>query len=137
MITLQRRQFLATVRQYAVEFMVDQGFATGGLEVHDRYVLETAMQALRISFKYPAKVLQQDREIARYPATLWSHLLHSIGLGRYARYKAVLLNEHFAFPNIELPPEMKIGATVCYDYRTVDIGKPSCCGGDDCSECPR
>lgn len=103
--------------------MVEQGFAKSGIEAHEQFLLDTAMRAIRISFKYPAKVLQQDREIARYPATLWSHLLQSVGLGKYATYKAVLLNEHFAFPHIELPPEMKIGATVCYDYRIVELGK--------------
>src|SRR5271157_4156553 len=117
--TLQRKFFLTTVQQYAVDFMVEQGFATGGLEAREQWLLETAMRAIRISFRYPALVLQKDREIARYPATLWSHLLHSVGLGRYARYRRVLLNEHLAFPSIEIPPQLKVGAQVCFDYRTV------------------
>jgi hypothetical protein len=121
--TISKRLFLATVQQFAVDFMVDEGLSPGGIEVRDYYVLESAMRAIRISFKYPAHVLQQDREIARYPATLWSHLLHSVGLGKYATYKAVLLNEHFAFPHIELPDNLKIGAQVCFDYRTVTLGK--------------
>jgi hypothetical protein len=121
--TLSNKLLLATVKQYAVDFMVEEGFAPGGIDVRDQFVLETAMRAIRISFKYPAKVLQQDREIVRYPATLWSHLLHSIGLGKYATYNAVLLNEHFAFPHIELPDNLKCGATVCFDYRTVTLGK--------------
>ena len=121
--TLSKKLFLATIQQYAVDFMIEEGFATGGIEAHDQWVLETAMRAIRISFKYPAKVLQQDREIVRYPASVWSHLLISVGLKRYAKYKIVLLNEHLAFPHIELPPELKIGATVCYDYRIAELGK--------------
>jgi hypothetical protein len=117
--TLQREPFLTTVQQYAVDFMIEEGFAKNGVQAHEQYLLETAMRVIRISFKYPAKVLQQDHEIARYPATLWSHLLQSIGLGKYATYKRVLINEHFAFPHIELPPDLKIGASVCYDYHTV------------------
>lgn len=122
MKAIQQKMFLATVQQYAVELMVDEGFATGGLDVSELYQLESAMRVIRINFKYPAKVLQQDREIARYPATLWSYLLHSVRLGKYATYKVVLLNEHFSFPHIELPHNLKIGATVAYDYRTVTIG---------------
>lgn len=119
---LSKKLFLATVQQYAVDFMIEEGFAATGIAVYEQSLLETAMRAIRISFQYPAKVLQQDKEIARYPATLWSHLLHSVGLGRYAKYKIVLLNEHFAFPSIELPPELlKIGATVCFNYRTVQV----------------
>jgi hypothetical protein len=121
--TISKRLFLATVQQYAVDFMVEEGFAKNGIETHEQWLLDTALRAIRISFKYPAYVLQQDRIIARYPATLWSHLLISVGLRRWAKWKAVLLNEHFAFPHIELPPELKIGATVCYDYRTVTLGK--------------
>lgn len=119
--TLQKKLFLATVQQRAVDFMVEEGFAPGGIETREWFVIETAMRAIRISFKYPAKVLQQDHEIARYPATLWSHFLHAVGLGRYAVYKRVWLNEHLAFPHIEIPPEMKIGATVCYDYRIAEL----------------
>jgi hypothetical protein len=121
--TVSNRLFLATIQQYAVDFLVDEGFASGGIKAYEQFQLETAMRQLRISFKYPAKVLQQDREIARYPATLWSHLLVSVGLKRWAKWKVVLLNEHFAFPQIELPPELKIGAQVCYDYRIVGLGK--------------
>lgn len=120
--TLSKKLFIATVQQYAVDFLVDEGFASGGIKAYEQFQLETAMRQIRISFKYPAGVLQQDREIARYPATLWSHFLSVIGLKRYARYKVVLLNEHFAFPHIELPPELKIGATICYDYRVVNDG---------------
>jgi hypothetical protein len=90
--------------------------------VDEQFPLDTAMRALRISFKYPAKVLQKDREIACYPATLWSHLLDAVGLKRFATYKRVLLNEHLAFPTIEIPPELKIGMSVCFDYHT-EIGK--------------
>ena len=117
--TLQRNLFLTTVQQYAVDFMVEQGFATGGLQAHEQWHLESAMRAIRIAFRYPAVVLQKDHEIARYPATLWSHVLDAVGLGKYARYKRVLLNEHLAFPSIEIPPELKVGAQVCFDYRTV------------------
>jgi hypothetical protein len=121
--TIKKKLFLATVQQYAVDFMVDHGFATGGLDAQEYFVLETAMQAIRISFRYPAQVLQHDQEIARYPATLWSYLLHAVGLGRYARYKVVLLNENLSFPHIEIPPELKIGATVCFDWRIAELGK--------------
>lgn len=118
MIPTLKRLFLATVRQYAVDFMVEEGFAASGIDVQEQWLLETAMRSLRISFHYPAKVLQENREIARYPATLWSYILVAIGLKKYATYAVVRLNEHLAFPSIELPPELKIGATLCYDYRT-------------------
>ena len=29
------------------------------------------------------------------------------------------LNEHLAFPSIEIPEEMKVGMKVCFDYHTV------------------
>jgi hypothetical protein len=117
--TLSKKLFLATVQQYAVDFMIEEGFAKNGIETHEQWLLDTAMRAIRISFKYPAYVLQQDRIIARYPATLWSHLLHSIGLKRYARYAVVKLNEHLAFPDIEIPEKMKVGMKVLFDYHTV------------------
>lgn len=117
--TLQKKIFLTRVRQWCVDFLVEQGWGVNGLEAHEQYLLETAMRAIRISYKYPALDLQTDREIARYPATLWSHLLSTVGLGKYATYKRVLLNEHLAFPSIEIPPELKVGAYVCHDYRTV------------------
>ena len=81
-VTLEKKLFLATVRRYCVDFLVEQGFAAKGLAVHEQWLLDTAMRAIRISFNYPAKVVQQDREIARYPVSLWSNFLHSIGLKR-------------------------------------------------------
>lgn len=119
--TIQSKKILATVHQYAVDFMVEEGFAASGLQVHEQWLLETAMKAIRISFKYPAQVLQQDKEIARYPATLWSHVLDALGLYKYARYTRVMLNEHLAFPGIEILPEMKIGAYVCIGHSTVNM----------------
>jgi hypothetical protein len=117
---MTKERFLATVQMRCVDILCeDKMLHPENLTVMSQSLLEPAMDALRFSFKYPAKVLQQDREIARYPASLWSHLLHSIGLGKYATYKRVLLNEHLAFTGIKIPPEMKIGATLCYDYRTV------------------
>jgi len=119
-VTLERKLFLATIKQYCVDFLVEKGWATGGIEVHEQFLVETAMRAIYISFKVPALKLQSDREVARYPATLWSHILHVIGLGKYATYRRVLLNECLTFPTIEIPPEMKVGMRLCYDYRTVD-----------------
>ena len=119
-MTLTRERFLTAVQMRCVDILCeDDMMHPDNLTVMSQRLLEPAMAALRFSFKYPAKVLQQDREIARYPASLWSHLLHSIGLSKYATYKRVLLNEHLAFTSIRIPPEMKIGATLCYDYRTV------------------
>lgn len=119
--TFQRKQFLAVIQQYAVDFLLDEGFAASGLQVHEQVLLETAMKAIRISFKYPAQVLQQNKEIARYPATLWSHVLDALGLYKYARYTRVMLNEHLAFPGVEIPPELKIGAYVCVGHSTVNM----------------
>lgn len=119
--TIQQKQLLGVVQQYAVDFMLDEGFATSGLQVHEQYLLESAMKMIRVSFKYPAQVLQQDKEIARYPATLWSHVLDALGLYKYARYTRVMLNEHLAFPGVEIPPELKIGAYVCVGYSTVNM----------------
>lgn len=113
---IQKKLFLAQVQQYAVDFMVDEKFATGSLTAQEYFVLETAMRTIRISFKYPAKVLQRDREITRFPATLWSHILCAVGLRKYAKFTVVMLNEHLSFPSIELPPNLKIGAFVNYDY---------------------
>jgi hypothetical protein len=118
-IKLSGDRVVLTVQQCAVDFMVEEGFASTGIQAYEQYLIDTAMRAIRISFKYPAKVLQTDREIARYPATLWSHFFSVIGLRRYARYNVVLLNEHLAFPHVEIPPELKIGATVVYNYRDV------------------
>lgn len=115
----KNKLFIARVRQYCVDFLVEQGWGTNGFEVHEQWMLDTAMRAMRLSFKCPAVVLADDREIARYPATLWSHLLHSIGLRKYARYTRVLLNECLAFPSVEVPPQLKVGMKVCFDYRTV------------------
>ena len=119
-LTMTKERFLATVQMRCVDILCeDEMMHPDNFTALSQQILEPSMAALRFSFKYPAKVLQQDREIARYPASLWSHLLHSIGLGKYATYKRVLLNEHLAFTDIKIPPEMKIGATLCYDYRTV------------------
>ena len=121
--TVSKRLFLATVQQYAVDFMVEEGFATGGIHVDELFQLEHAMRQIRLSFKYPTQVLQHDREIARYPATLWSHILATIGLCKYAKYKVVLLNEHLAFPSVEVPPESRIGRVfIACDYRVVSDG---------------
>ena len=111
------KHLLLEVQQYAVDFMVDEGFAASGIQAHEMFLLESAMRAMRISFKYPAQVLKRDEEIARYPATLWSHLLHTLRLRRWARYNVVRLNEHLAFPGIEIPPELKLGAYVTYSPR--------------------
>jgi len=119
-ITNERKFFLAHVQQRAVDILCeDEMMHPKNLTAMSQTLVEPAMQALRFSFKYPAKVLQRDREIARYPVTLWSHFLHSVGLGRYATYKRILLNEHLAFTGIEVPPELKVGMTVCYDYREI------------------
>jgi hypothetical protein len=124
--TLVRELFLTAVQMRCVDILCeDEMMHPENLKVLSQSILEPAMAALRFSFKYPAKVLQQDREIARYPLTLWSHLLHSVGLGKYATYKRVLLNEHLAFTGIKIPPEMKIGMTVCYDYREIIGSAPT------------
>ncbi len=115
---IQRTLFLTYVRQYCVDFMVEQGWASNGIDVQEQWLLDTAMRAIRITFKYPAVEVQKEKEIARYPATLWSHVLDAVGLKKYATYKRVLLNEHLAFPSVEIPPEMKIGMRVCHDYHT-------------------
>jgi hypothetical protein len=117
MIPTTNKHLLLEVHQYAVEFMVNEGFAAGGIQAYEQFLLESAMRAIRISFKCPVQVLKRDEEIARYPATLWSHLLHTLRLRRWARYKVVRLNEHLAFPGIEIPPELKLGAYITYSPR--------------------
>lgn len=121
--TRQKEIFLMLVKQRCVDLAIDDDqLSPENFETHLQYVLEAAYHALRISFKYPAQALQDNREVARYPVSRWGYFLHAIGLGKYAKWKRVVINEELAFPNIAIPPELtKIGSKICYDFHHVGL----------------
>jgi hypothetical protein len=95
------------LRQYCVQTMVDEDeFALGNVKLTMQYRLEWMAYQLMGTLNLPCKVLQDDKEIARFPASRKDMFLVSIGLSRWAKFTSLRANEYITFPKYEFPKSM-------------------------------
>ncbi len=95
------------IQRYAVCALVDAGFPSADVVAEIRQRLDSMAYELTYKMRTVAKVLQDKRVIASYPASLWDAIKRALNI-RWLRYKMVdvLLTEHLLFPDYQIPRGM-------------------------------
>src|SRR5579859_5197339 len=75
-------------------------------KVYIRYMLEDLAYRLTAMMKVPAKVLQTDNEVAKWPARRWDNFLVAVCLDKYAKFKRLHFTEMLLFPAVTVPPNL-------------------------------
>jgi hypothetical protein len=90
------------LKDYMVSMLLDAGYSVP-LKVEVVYRAEYMAYLLMARMRVPAQVLQEDKVVAEYPASLWDHIKKAVGM-KYATEK-VKLTEYLLYPTIEVPKQ--------------------------------
>lgn len=117
--TIDVKQYELVLREFCSSAFVDEeSFAPNNVNLHMSFRLEYLSYQLMAVLRLPSKVLQDNKEVARFPTRRWDNFLVSVGLGKYAKFTALRANEFLTFPGIEWPRHM---GTMRIAY-TTDLG---------------
>lgn len=110
---LQATEHYLQVMRLSAAYLLD---TTAMLDIDfvQHEVPERLAVQLTASLRVPSEVLQDDRVVASYPASLWDHVKQKLGLGH--RSVEVVANETLVYPDIEVLP----GQTNVRIYHTTD-----------------
>lgn len=93
-----------SLQQYASSQMVDANMPDVKLYLEKSIEYNTII--LTMAHRIPTKILQQDREICRYPASNWQWFKQFIPFAK-PKYRIHYLTEHLTFPSIKLPENLQ------------------------------
>lgn len=101
------------LKQYCVDRLVDAGMkdASKRVRAQMQYSMQYMAEHLCVDLFVLGKDIQ-DREICRYPTTLWQHIRKVLGL--HYQYRAHRLRESMHYPTLPLPP--KLGGHKAFHY---------------------
>ena len=92
------------IQKYAASQMIAADMSDVKLALEVAY--DYSALILVLSHRLPADVLQQDKEICRYPASNWQWLKQFIPFAK-PKYKIHYLTEHVTFPKMKYPKKMQ------------------------------
>lgn len=103
MKTLDTKELELTFQEYVASTMVS--YEIPDVELHIEKNIKTMCYLISLCHKVPAKILQEKKEICRYPANNWEWVKQFIPFMR-PKYKIHYLTEHVTFPTLKLPENL-------------------------------
>jgi hypothetical protein len=107
------------IQQFWAGILIDDAMLRNS-KVQVSYRLENLAYQVRVLHKTAAQTLQNDKEVAKWPATRWDNFLVAVGLKKYAKYARLKFTEMLTFPSIELPPYLQ-DKTRIYTHQSIGV----------------